>query len=238
MPITATCTGCGKSLKVKDELKGKTIRCPACKTTFVAGAGAAAAGPLPTGRTRASTLGQKRDTKGPAFTISPAIILGGLLVVALVGGGIWWAIGPSRVHSQWDAMSGDVYDQVSDTVDFCLKAETSTIGSYNPRKAIATPKVQTLSIMGPNLVAFSMPEEVPFTGVTSEGEVKGHYHPATKEIDMDLDIGGTGLITGVVSRKGSKTIHCTGRETNGKVTAEINGKPAAIYTPPIDPDDK
>ena len=36
MSLTVTCTNCDKKLKVKDEVAGKKIRCPACSTVFLA----------------------------------------------------------------------------------------------------------------------------------------------------------------------------------------------------------
>ena len=38
MSLTVTCTNCDKKLKVKDEVAGKKIRCPACSTVFLADA--------------------------------------------------------------------------------------------------------------------------------------------------------------------------------------------------------
>ena len=35
MPITVTCEGCGKKLRVKDELAGRKGKCPACGTVLV-----------------------------------------------------------------------------------------------------------------------------------------------------------------------------------------------------------
>jgi hypothetical protein len=34
MPITFSCPECFKAVKVKDELAGKTIKCPACQATI------------------------------------------------------------------------------------------------------------------------------------------------------------------------------------------------------------
>jgi len=36
MPITVKCEGCGKTLKVKDELAGKRVRCPGCGQVVMA----------------------------------------------------------------------------------------------------------------------------------------------------------------------------------------------------------
>jgi hypothetical protein len=32
MPVKVTCSGCGRGFSAKDELAGKTVRCPNCKT--------------------------------------------------------------------------------------------------------------------------------------------------------------------------------------------------------------
>jgi hypothetical protein len=30
MPVTLTCTGCGKTYQLKDEFAGRKLRCPGC----------------------------------------------------------------------------------------------------------------------------------------------------------------------------------------------------------------
>src|SRR5947207_2449512 len=37
MPISLTCTGCGKRLKAKDSLAGRTVPCPHCGVKLVIG---------------------------------------------------------------------------------------------------------------------------------------------------------------------------------------------------------
>jgi DNA-directed RNA polymerase subunit RPC12/RpoP len=38
MPIHTACSSCGKNLRVRDELTGKKVMCPACGTSFVVAA--------------------------------------------------------------------------------------------------------------------------------------------------------------------------------------------------------
>jgi predicted Zn finger-like uncharacterized protein len=38
MPITTQCPGCSTTYNVKDEMKGKSVKCKKCQTTFVIGA--------------------------------------------------------------------------------------------------------------------------------------------------------------------------------------------------------
>ncbi len=38
MPIETTCTSCGRPLRVPDELMGRQVKCPNCRTTFTASA--------------------------------------------------------------------------------------------------------------------------------------------------------------------------------------------------------
>ena len=35
MPIALTCSGCGRSYPLKDELAGRKVRCPGCATVQV-----------------------------------------------------------------------------------------------------------------------------------------------------------------------------------------------------------
>ena len=35
MPITLTCTGCGKSFRLRDEMAGRKVRCPECEAIQV-----------------------------------------------------------------------------------------------------------------------------------------------------------------------------------------------------------
>src|SRR5947199_10543844 len=93
MAISVVCDSCGKRLNVKDELVGKKVKCPGCKTPFtvskVGGAGQ-------TIRVKPKVVKEK----GPKVAISwgfVSMIVGVLLVVGLVLG---WVCGPVRAKNQ------------------------------------------------------------------------------------------------------------------------------------------
>ena len=59
--VTVSCTGCAKSLTVKDEFIGKRLKCPQCGATFTA--------------TAAQARSPGKQTKdAPKVTISPGVI--------------------------------------------------------------------------------------------------------------------------------------------------------------------
>ncbi len=47
MPIQINCPSCGRALRLPDELMGKSVRCPGCSTTFLAGGDEPAPRPQP-----------------------------------------------------------------------------------------------------------------------------------------------------------------------------------------------
>jgi tetratricopeptide (TPR) repeat protein len=99
MSIVLTCPGCGKQLRVKEEMAGKSARCPACRGPLVIPGGAAASatreagdaepdhgeptrGPGPRPRRR----GRKKARAAGAFTVEVfGITLTPLKIAALAG---------------------------------------------------------------------------------------------------------------------------------------------------------
>src|SRR5213080_944712 len=109
MPISVTCDGCGKSLKVKDEWAGKRGKCPTCGKTFAIPAAGAAmmAGAAP-------ALGGRRPI--PKAAAKPKKVGGGgvaiswgkiILILFAVGIPISIAViyfGPVRTWHEWQAI--------------------------------------------------------------------------------------------------------------------------------------
>ena len=84
----------------------------------------------------------------------------------------------------------------------------------------------------------SMPDGVDFKGASNVGPFKGVYHPKTGEVEANIAMGGGIGIPGSGGQKTTgMTIKITGREKNGKLTTEVNGKSVVLVMPPISPDD-
>src|SRR5580698_10251101 len=100
MPISVTCTKCGKNLKVKDEYVGKRMKCPQWGTVFTAAAGAPGGG----GPMGAPSIAKKPEVSGPSFNMSPGIIIF-IIAFVLIGGTIaFWNLGPGKTKAEWDKL--------------------------------------------------------------------------------------------------------------------------------------
>ncbi len=47
MPVNTNCPSCGKTLRVRDDLRGSRVRCPGCQTVFTANAADEESAPAP-----------------------------------------------------------------------------------------------------------------------------------------------------------------------------------------------
>src|SRR4051812_41964352 len=232
MPIAITCAGCGKNLKVKDEWAGKKGKCPQCGTTFLIPA-AGEASKKAWGSASAAVADKKaREKKGAPITISPMLIVGGIVVAGLVVGLILFLTGPRKVWAQWEELGNTPNDAVESVVDLGLKSYLSQHGGWDPSKPSHQPGVQGDSIMfyRPSFV-MSMPETVDFQGASSEGGFKGKYHPKSGEVEADVGIGGMSIAGLGSVKEGKQRITITGRLKSGQTTAEVNGKKAEIVYP-------
>src|SRR5688500_5065965 len=153
MPITVTCT-CGKSLKVRDELIGKRVKCPACGNAFpVTAAGAAPAGATVYNPTAASAARGKREASAGRISISWGPVIG-VAVLLLVGGGIAaFLMGPKKVWNQWEEIGEQARYDVIDVVTRGLQSHLSKEGLYNPRKGNTTsPQATEVMFIRPTMV--------------------------------------------------------------------------------------
>src|SRR5215212_8900081 len=117
MPVSVSCTGCGKQLTVKDEYLGKRLKCPQCGATFTATA-AQARSP------------EKKTDDTPRFHMSPGIIAVISIAVLMIGMLTFWKLGPGKVRAQWQVLESKAHDDITDVVDFALKAHMSQEGDY------------------------------------------------------------------------------------------------------------
>lgn len=229
MAITATCTGCGKQLKVKDELVGKRIKCPGCGQTFAASASSAVA-PPPTvmgqSRQRPAAKGSEREG-GPSIHIEAKWIVLGILAVFLLASTTLYYVFPKAVADQWDAQEKRASDDVEEVVQYLVQADNSR---DDWEGGLAKPTVHSVTFLfGP--MHWSMPEDVGFLAVTNGGKSTGVYHPRTGEISVDIQEGGLVLPTGVLMHEGKVKIHGTGRVKEGKPSGEIDGRAVTIRQP-------
>ena len=234
MPITVLCTNCGKQLKVKDEYVGRKLKCPKCDVIFTAEEAetveaapkSPAALPTPASRKPAVLPGQEKQprlhvSKGVIVLVAAAILLPTLFFI--------WHVGPARVMDAWAKQQPIAELQVQDVVDRIMQSYLSHHAGFNPRKSHAVPHTLEVTFL-PSPLYMSMPEKIGFVGTTTQGAFHGQYH-LNGEIEADVEVGGMSL-PGVMISRGDTTLHGTGREKDGKITAEIDGQPVDLFVPP------
>ena len=106
MSISFSCTGCGRTLKVADELAGRKAKCPQCQTVLYIPEGPAVAmtpAPMPAGRRAAAAPpqeeyddpagldrgeelegGPRRRRKAKKSSLVPVLLVGGAVVLVLL----------------------------------------------------------------------------------------------------------------------------------------------------------
>jgi hypothetical protein len=257
-------------LKVKDEWAGKMLKCPQCGTTFRAdptgkAATAAAPGasksmppqakgkgpPIPKGRPAAPKGG------GIAINWGKLVMLGLLALIPI--GVLLFVIGPMRVKKQWEAQQEKVHDDVTDVVEFAMRAYASAEGGWDPSKATGgSPTIGEVRLL-PSIFTMSMEPTVKFDGYCSIGRFEGVYTLESGQVDMTLKVGGSMLPSGLYSdaegtimpggqrenhpagmpnKGGSLTPHkVSGKMVNGQPVVAIDGKKAVIVYPKHDDDE-
>lgn len=232
MPISITCTKCGKHLKVKDEYVGKRMKCPQCGTTFTATAGGASPGGG--GAMGAPSIAKKPQVSGPSFHMSPGVIIF-IIAFVLIGGTIlWWNLGPGKARAEWAKLEPQAKQEVTDVIDRGLESsqadDMDDLGSGlggGVSMAHGTPHVMEVNFPF-SLAMMSIPDAMTFVGTSSKGTFRGQYHPKTGEIEADVDVNGFTLPSGVVQRSGTKQVHITGHSHNGQFESMVNGQPATV----------
>lgn len=227
MAIVVQCE-CGKRMGLSDALAGKTAKCPACgRAISVPGSGGASRA----GGGKAAARGKPAASPKIYISTGKIIAAGSLLLVVVLGAMFYF--GPVRVWNQWEDVGPKVQQQIADVIEFAMKAYLSQQGMYNPAKDSHGPAVDSddVHFFRPTLV-MRMPESITFFGASSQGKFQGHYHPATGEIDADVQYGGMTFGGAVALAKATGQVHITGREkTDGSPEAELNGVPLKIVFP-------
>jgi hypothetical protein len=227
MGINVQC-GCGKQIGVADVMEGRFVHCPACdgdvlvvrKTSSPNRKGAAA--PARKGK---STPARNKQNTAPTVVISPTLITAGIIggVILLLCLGFY--LGPYRVESNWTAMSSRANDEVTDVISYALLAYDSQHPDFSLKGIHAPPQMQGDASFVPPMMAFTMPANIIFLGKTSRGNYTGTWNTSTGEVVAEIETNGWTIGGLADARKATNQIRITGREKDGKVTAEMDGAP-------------
>jgi hypothetical protein len=214
MAISVVCDNCGKRLNVKEELVGKKVKCPACKTAFTAS---------PSGAIRVKKVDKG---KSGAVAISwgfVSMIAGGIAVVGLV---LMIVFGPVRAKGKWDPMAAKAEDDIRDVVERGLQVEMERKGEWSPGAKGQAPNVFEVHMLW-DMMVMSLPEFIKFKGTTTEGEYTGTYNTKTLEVVADVEIGGH-VVPGVgeAAVHGNQKAKVNGWNKDGDFKVWVDGTPA------------
>jgi len=146
-------------------------------------------------------------------------------------------LGPWTVWKKWGAMSSQANTQITDVVDFAIKAYESQTGAYDASESHNAPRVDGDAAFVPPMMAFSMPRRIIFSGKTNQGNYMGTYDTTNGEIAVDIETGGY-TVGGLVDvKKATGKFHTTGREKDGTPSAEVDGAPLKIVMRPRNRDE-
>jgi len=217
MAISVVCDACGKRLNVRDELVGKKVKCPACKTPFTAS---------PSGAIKV-----KKKEKGPQAKVSISWGFIGMIAGAVIVVGAILAIifGPVRAKNQWDPMAEKAESDTRDVVERGLQFAVMQTGMWSPRDRGPAPTVHEVHMLW-DMMVMGLPEHIRFKGTTTEGEYTGTYNTKTFEINAEVELGGI-VVPGVgeAAKKGDKVVKVRGSMIDGNLQVTVNGKKAELY---------
>lgn len=223
MSIAISCPHCGKALKVPDERVGKLAQCPGCMKTFTV---------LPANAPAIhASISETIRANQPAISISSGTIMWLIILVCIVGIGAAIVFGPVRVIHQWDALKPHAQSAVEDVVTRGLQSYESHLPWFNPKKDHINAGVREISFYFLP-TSLSLPDRIPFKGMSTQGKFVGTYSPRTGEVSVVAEVGAMtfeGISNDITKANGS--IRITGRNINGNLTAEVDGKNATVVTP-------
>jgi len=221
MAISVVCDSCGKRLNVKDELVGKKVKCPACKTAFTAS---------PSGAIKVKPKGPKE--KAAKVSISWGFVSMIALAVAVVGIIVAIVFGPVRAKNQWDPMNEKAEQQVRDVVERGLQVEMERLSLWSPGDKGQAPQIYEVHMLW-DMMVMSLPELMHFKGTTTEGEYTGTYNTKTQEVLADVEIGGHVVAgTGEAQRHGDKKVKVKGWNRDGDFKVWVDNTPATFMVRP------
>jgi hypothetical protein len=229
MLLKAVCVSCRRDVKVSPDLAGKMVKCPSCGATF-----------------RAPALdkhGRQKTEKqsAPSFHLSPGVIVALIAAISCIVIFGLWTIGPKRVNAYLAENEQKWIDNANDVIIDGLRAKGAVdftagggaLGGLAGLAALGPPQVHNLAFIH-NPLYFTKPTELKFAGLSSQGIIHtGVYTIATGEVQAIAELDGTVTNTGVLVKRGKTTVQITGRNKDGTITLELDGKPAKVdHTPP------
>ncbi len=217
MAILVVCDSGGKRLNVKDELVGKKVKCPACKTAFTAS---------PSGAVKVKPKGPKEKAAKVSISWGFVFMIAG--AVAVVGIIVAIVFGPVRAKKQWDPMAEKAEQQVRDVLERGLQVEMERGGMWSPGDKGQAPAIHEVQMLW-DLMVMSLPELMHFKGTTTEGEYTGTYNTKTQEVLADVEIGGHVVPgTGEAVRHGDRKVKVKGWNKDGDFKVWVDGTPATF----------
>ena len=217
MAILVVCDSCGKRLNVKDELVGKKVKCPACKTAFTAS---------PSGAVKVKAKGPKEKAAKVSISWGFVFMIAG--AVAVVGIIVAIVFGPVRAKNQWDPMNEKAEQQVRDVVERGLQVAMDRMNLWSPGDKGQAPQIYEVHMLW-DMMVMSLPELMHFKGTTTEGEYTGTYNTRTQEVLADVEIGGRVVAgTGEAAKHGDKIVKVKGYNKDGDFKVWVDGTPATF----------
>jgi hypothetical protein len=214
---------CGKRMGVSDAMAGKTVRCSGCgENVYVAASPASAK----------SAAARGKASEAPGLYISPGLIVGVSTLALVVIGAIAAYTGPYRVFQQWRDMAPQANGEITDVITFGLQAHLSETGDFNPRISHRAPAVEGPILFIAPVLQMSMPDTIPFHGMSNQGNFTGRYNPRTHEIRATIQFGGATVGGLIDTKRAAGDFDITGRDVNGFPQAEIDGRSLKIIYPP------
>jgi hypothetical protein len=214
MAISVVCDNCGKRLNVKDELIGKKVKCPACKSAFTAS---------PSGALKVKKIEKGKQAK---VSISWGFISMIALGVGVVGLIVAIVFGPVRAKNQWDPMAAEAEQDVRDVVERGLQVHMDRMGLWSPGDKGQAPMLHEVHMLW-DLMVMGLPEHIKFKGTTTEGEYTGTFNTKTQEVVAEVEIGGTVVPgTGEAAKHGDTKIKVNGWNKDNDFKVWVDGKPA------------
>src|ERR1051325_5157844 len=215
MAILVVCDNCGKRLNVKDELVGKKVKCPACKTAFAAS---------PSGAVKVKPKGPKEKAAKVSISWGFVSLIAG--AVAVVGFIVAIVFGPVRAKKQWDPMNEKAEEQVRDVVERGLQVAMDRSNLWSPGDKGQAPQINEVHMLW-DMMVMSLPELIHFKGTTTEGEYTGTYNTKTQEVLADVELGGHVVAgTGEATVHGDKKVKVKGWNKDGDFQVWVDGTPA------------
>lgn len=191
MPVSVQCT-CGMSLRLKDELAGRSIKCPSCGAALIVPAAERVPSATPpSARTggafgyavpRSRSQGPQKQVRfafsgGAKWFIGAAIVIPTLIALA--------TFGPVRVLKKLGELEPVAETDVTDVVNKTLYAWAEEVG-YSMEKARDVPQTKVVILDTP-IMPFVFPDTIDFQGRSSMGNFKGVYHTADRFIEAKIE---------------------------------------------------